>query len=338
MLDALARPSEPLWMSLLGARVQERLRHARGRLGRVMPERSWRIAARSLVAMARRCLQRRVGALRARTARSYRHLPRASNRTPADARYAGAAVPTAMSRRSRRRPRYRIPRGRSERWRPCGRTTCPAREGALAAARRNPLLTLPHRFARLAAPTPGRPGRRGEGEPIRHPRAFLRQVIINQRKMQLRSERRHPATSYDEIMATADGSGSSGIGPTAGPPSASTSSGARSPRSSCTSCSPWRGAPAGCERCAGSSNARPTRSYGITHRQYARLLERANSHQPQAAAYLAGDWCRGHAARFARLAANGATPAEAQDAREHLDACPSCRTAYETFTRLHPSA
>ena len=25
------------------------------------------------------------------------------------------------------------------------------------------------------------------------------------------------------------------------------------------------------------------------------------------------------------------------EAREHLDACPSCRRAYETFTRLHPS-
>src|SRR3954452_2833449 len=49
--------------------------------------------------------------------------------------------------------------------------------------------------------------RERDGEPIRNPRAFLRQVIINQRKMQLRSKRRHPATSYDEIVATADGSG-----------------------------------------------------------------------------------------------------------------------------------
>jgi hypothetical protein len=75
---------------------------------------------------------------------------------------------------------------------------------------------------------------------------------------------------------------------------------------------------------------------GITHRQYARLFERANTAiNRKLLAYLAGDWCPGHAARFARLAANRATPAEAQDA--HLDACPSCRTAYETFTRLHPS-
>ena len=42
------------------------------------------------------------------------------------------------------------------------------------------------------------------GEPIHHPRAFLRGVIVNQRKMQLRSERRHPASSYDELAATAD--------------------------------------------------------------------------------------------------------------------------------------
>src|SRR3954466_15939871 len=49
--------------------------------------------------------------------------------------------------------------------------------------------------------------RERDGETIRNPRAFLRQVIINQRKMQLRSERRHPATSYDEIVATAGDSG-----------------------------------------------------------------------------------------------------------------------------------
>jgi hypothetical protein len=77
---------------------------------------------------------------------------------------------------------------------------------------------------------------------------------------------------------------------------------------------------------------------GITHRQYARLLERANTAiNRKLLAYLAGDWCPGHAATFARLAANRASPAEARDAREHLDACPSCRTACETFTRLHPS-
>jgi DNA-directed RNA polymerase specialized sigma24 family protein len=53
--------------------------------------------------------------------------------------------------------------------------------------------------------------RERDGEPIRNPRAFLRQVIVNQRKMQLRSERRHPATSYDELTATADSSGGAGI-------------------------------------------------------------------------------------------------------------------------------
>src|SRR3954464_12559374 len=55
--------------------------------------------------------------------------------------------------------------------------------------------------------------RERDGEPIRNPRAFLRQVIVNQRKMQLRSERRHPATSYDELTATADRNGGAGIDP-----------------------------------------------------------------------------------------------------------------------------
>src|SRR3954452_9963126 len=49
--------------------------------------------------------------------------------------------------------------------------------------------------------------RERDGEPIRHPRAFLRQVIVNQRKMQLRTERRHPATSFEDLRGTGDGSG-----------------------------------------------------------------------------------------------------------------------------------
>ena len=53
-------------------------------------------------------------------------------------------------------------------------------------------------------------------------------------------------------------------------------------------------------------------------------------------AYLAGDWCPGYAARIARLAAKGRRPRRSTR-REHLDACPSCRHAYETFARLHPS-
>src|SRR3954454_24659808 len=64
-------------------------------------------------------------------------------------------------------------------------------------------------LSQMAVPAPWM--RKRAGEPIRNPRAFLRQVIINQRKMQLRSERRHPATSYDEIGATAGGSGIDGI-------------------------------------------------------------------------------------------------------------------------------
>ena len=48
-----------------------------------------------------------------------------------------------------------------------------------------------------------------DGETIRNPRAFLRQVIVNQRKMQLRSARRHPAASFVELVATADSAGPS---------------------------------------------------------------------------------------------------------------------------------
>ena len=78
---------------------------------------------------------------------------------------------------------------------------------------------------------------------------------------------------------------------------------------------------------------------GITHRQYARLFEHANTAiNRKLLAYLAGDWCPGHAARFARLAANRATPAEAQVAREHLDACPSCRAACEQDARSRSDA
>jgi hypothetical protein len=77
---------------------------------------------------------------------------------------------------------------------------------------------------------------------------------------------------------------------------------------------------------------------GITHRQYARLFERANTAiNRKLLAYLAGDWCVGYPPKFARLAANRATATEARVAREHLAACPSCSAAYETFTRLHPS-
>ena len=177
--------------------------------------------------------------------------------------------------------------------------------------------------------------RERDGEPIRHPRAFLRQVIVNQRKMQLRTERRHPATSFEDLAGTADGSG--------GPPIDSIAD-----RGPTVSEQVERREVAEIvthilltvERRArivwamryleGRSPDEVASALGITHRQYARLFERANTAiNRKLLAYLAGDWCPGRA--------NRATPAEAKDAREHLDACPSCRTAYETFTRLHPS-
>ncbi len=56
------------------------------------------------------------------------------------------------------------------------------------------------------SPSPPRIKER-DGEPIHHPRAFLREVIVNQRKMELRSERRHPASSFDELASTAETAG-----------------------------------------------------------------------------------------------------------------------------------
>jgi RNA polymerase sigma factor (sigma-70 family) len=183
--------------------------------------------------------------------------------------------------------------------------------------------------------------RERDGEPIRHPRAFLRQVIVNQRKMQLRTEHRHPATSFEDL-AGGDGAG--------GPPIDSIAD---------------RGPSVGeqvewhelteivthilltLERRArivwtmryleGRTPEEIIAALGITHRQYARLFERANTAiSRKMRAYLAGEWCPGYAARFAALAAGRATPDAACEAREHLAACPSCRRAYEAFTRLHP--
>src|SRR4051794_4017388 len=185
--------------------------------------------------------------------------------------------------------------------------------------------------------------RERDGEPIRHPRAFLRQVIVNQRKMQLRTERRHPATSFEDLAGTADGSG--------GPPIDSIAD-----RGPTVSEQVERREVAEIvthilltvERRArvvwamryleGRSPDEVVSALGITHPQYARLFERANTAiNRKLLAYLAGDWCAGYASRFARLAANRATATEANEARAHLAACPSCSAAYATFTRLHPS-
>ena len=186
--------------------------------------------------------------------------------------------------------------------------------------------------------------RERDGEPIRNPRAFLRQVIVNQRKMQLRSERRHPATSYDELAVMADG--------TAGPRIETIAD-----RRASVSEQVERREVAeivthillSVERRArtvwtmryleGRTPEDVMAALHITHRQYARLFERATTAiNRKLLAYLAGDWCPGYAARFASLAANRSAPTQARQAREHLAACPSCRRAYETFTRLHPTA
>jgi RNA polymerase sigma factor (sigma-70 family) len=141
--------------------------------------------------------------------------------------------------------------------------------------------------------------RERDGEPIRNPRAFLRQVIINQRKMQLRSERRHPATSYDEIVATADGAGGSGIDAIADCRASVSEQVERREfaeivvhilltverRARTVWAMRWLE-----ERTPGEVVA----ALGISHRQYARLLERANTAMKRKLlAYLAGDWCPG---------------------------------------------
>jgi RNA polymerase sigma factor (sigma-70 family) len=181
-----------------------------------------------------------------------------------------------------------------------------------------------------------------DGETIRNPRAFLRQVIVNQRKMQLRSERRHPATSFDELAATADSVGGTTVEAIADRrPSVSEQVERRElaeivaqilltiePRARTV----WT-----MRYPEGRSPDEVIAALGITRRQYARLFERATvAINRKLVAYLAGDWCPGYASRFARLAAGRATPAQADEARDHLAACPACCRAYDTFMRLHP--
>jgi RNA polymerase sigma factor (sigma-70 family) len=197
-----------------------------------------------------------------------------------------------------------------------------------------------------------------DGEPIRNPRAFLRQVIVNQRKMQLRSQRRHPVSSYDVLEAEAERRPGT-VGeivkyrrPGQIVPRAAEAIADRRP--AVTEQVEQRELAElvtqillTIERRArtvwvmryleGRSPDEVMAALDITHRQYSRLFERANkSINRKLLAYLAGDWCPGYASRFASLAAGRATAAQADEAEEHLAACPSCRTAYETFTRLHP--
>jgi RNA polymerase sigma factor (sigma-70 family) len=182
-----------------------------------------------------------------------------------------------------------------------------------------------------------------DGEPIRNPRAFLRQVIVNQRKMQLRSQRRHPATSFDELAATAESTGGPGVEAIADRrPSVSEQVERRELAELVTQIlltierrarTVWT-----MRYLEGRSPDEVMAALDITHRQYSRLFERATTAiNRKLVAYLAGDWCPGYASRFARLAAGRATAEQAEQAQQHLAACPACRHAYETFARLHPS-
>jgi RNA polymerase sigma factor (sigma-70 family) len=184
--------------------------------------------------------------------------------------------------------------------------------------------------------------RERDGEPIRNPRAFLRQVIVNQRKMQLRSQRRHPATSFDELAATAENGGTTVDAIADRGASVSEQVEQREVAELVAQILltiEWRARTVWTMRFL---EVRPPdeimAALDITHRQYSRLLERATTAlNRKLRAYLAGDWCPGYASRFASLAAGRATPAQAEEAQAHLAVCPSCRTAYETFTRLHPA-
>jgi RNA polymerase sigma factor (sigma-70 family) len=181
-----------------------------------------------------------------------------------------------------------------------------------------------------------------DGEPIHHPRAFLREVIVNQRKMQLRSERRHPASSFDELASTAESGGGSAVEAIVDRrPSVSEQVEQRELAELITqivlTIEPRARKVWTMRFLEGRAPEEVMAALGITRRQYARLLERANTAiNRKLVACLAGDWCPGYASTFARLAAGMAPPAEAEVTRAHLAACPSCRNAYETFTRLHP--
>jgi DNA-directed RNA polymerase specialized sigma24 family protein len=169
-------------------------------------------------------------------------------------------------------------------------------------------------------------------------------VIVNQRKMQLRSQRRHPATSYDELAATAESTGGS-IAEAIADRGASVAEQVERREvaellAQILLTIEHRARTVWMMRYVeGWLPEEVMAALGITRRQYARLLERATiAINRKLVAYLATDWCAGYAAKFTRLAAARATPAQAHDAEAHLAVCPSCRASYEAFTRLHPSA
>jgi RNA polymerase sigma factor (sigma-70 family) len=185
--------------------------------------------------------------------------------------------------------------------------------------------------------------RERDGEPIRNPRAFLRGVIVNQRKMQLRSQRRHPASSFDELAATAESTRAPGVEALADRcPPVSEQLESREMAELIThivlTIERRAGAVWAMRYLYGCTPQEVMAELGITHRQYARLFDRATTAiNRKLIAYLAGDWCPGYAATFARLAAGLADSAETEKAQAHLSACPRCHAAYETFARLHPA-
>jgi RNA polymerase sigma factor (sigma-70 family) len=182
------------------------------------------------------------------------------------------------------------------------------------------------------------------GERIRNLPAFLSQVIINQRKMQLRTQRRRPATSWDALVETAESSGGAPAlelmadrGPSV-TDEVERHELAEAIVDIVLAIEPRARKVWTMRFLEERTPEEVMAALGITRRQYARLFDRATKaiHR-KLLAYLAGDWCPGYASRFARLAAGRATAEQAEQAQQHLSACPACRHAYETFTRLHPS-
>jgi hypothetical protein len=182
-----------------------------------------------------------------------------------------------------------------------------------------------------------------DGEPIRNPRAFLFQVIVNQRKMQLRSERRHPATSYDELAATVDSNGGAGIDAIADRrPSVSEQVERRDVAMIVTHIlrTVERQGPHGMasaisrdvRRTKSSPRlaSRPASTPGCSSARIPRSTASSRRTSPATGAPAMRRSSRGSP----RI---GGMPADAHDGREHLHACPSCPAVYETFTRLHAS-